>query len=72
MSRLGYFLGGILTGLVGTVAAAYAVDRCSYSSKSQNNKELDTPGESACTKAESDLEESEPSVGSANEEPYSV
>jgi hypothetical protein len=31
MSKLFYFLGGALAGVIGTAIAAYAVDACSYS-----------------------------------------
>jgi len=41
MSKLGYFLGGALAGVIGTAIAAYAADACS-SSGSGESQELET------------------------------
>ncbi len=47
MSKLGYFLGGVLAGIIGTTVAAYAVDACSTSSTSAN-LEHDTDEATIC------------------------
>ena len=40
MSKLGYFLGGTLAGVIGTAIAAYAVDAYSSSSSSSSSDEI--------------------------------
>ena len=39
MSKLGYFLGGVLAGVIGTAIAAYAVDACPSSSSDVDDEQ---------------------------------
>ena len=66
MSKLGYFLGGALAGIIGTAIAAYAVDACS-SSEADPQQDLGI-AMSESTKEEGEAAESESFAGPTFEE----